>query len=158
MPFDFKKTDLWQRTLAEVDNDNYTEARSLLRNTYLQMRDNTKFLVDAIPAACHALTVHNLSHLDALWEMADLIVGQDFPVNPLEAFVFGAAVLLHDAGMSIASYEGGLPEIQKTTEYKDSAQFIIRACLGNQGWVFLRMRFPPMATRIMALETSMRRS
>ena len=34
----------------------------------------------------------------------------------------------------------------------------VRACLGNQGWVFLRMRFPPMATRIMALETSMRRS
>ena len=44
------------------------------------------------------------------------------------------------------------------TKIYDVLSVALRACLGNQGWVFLRMRFPPMATRIMALETSMRRS
>ena len=32
----------------------------------------------------------------------------------------------------------------------------LRVRFENQGWAFLRMRFPPMATRIMAWETSIR--
>ena len=32
----------------------------------------------------------------------------------------------------------------------------LRVCFEIQGWAFLRMRFPPMATRIIAWETSMR--
>jgi hypothetical protein len=35
--------------------------------------------------------------------------------------VFGAAVLIHDAGMSAASYPGGMTDIVKTTEWRDIA-------------------------------------
>jgi len=39
------------------------------------------------------LTVHDITHLDALWEMADLVAGPDYPLNPLEAFALGAVFL-----------------------------------------------------------------
>jgi len=49
-----------------------------------------------------------------------LIAGDEFKLNPAEAFVFGGAVLLHDAGMSIAAYPGGLECIKSTPEWHDS--------------------------------------
>ncbi len=33
---------------------------------------------------------------------------------------------------------------------------VLRVCFGIHGWAFLRTRLPPMATRIMACETSIR--
>jgi len=53
--------------------------------------------------------------------MADLIAGPAFEINPAEAFVFGAAALTHDAGMSIASYPAGIEELKKTTEWRDAS-------------------------------------
>lgn len=67
-------------------------------------------------------TVHDVSHLDALWEIADLIAGPDFRLNPAEAFVFGIGVLLHDAGMSVMSYSGGIDELLKTDVWQEQAQ------------------------------------
>jgi len=67
------------------------------------------------------LTLHDVAHLDALWTLADLIAGTDYPMTPTEAFVFGGAVLLHDAGLSIAAFKGGLPELNKTPEWRDSS-------------------------------------
>ena len=89
------------------------------------MRDHAAELVKLIPEDCRGLTVHDISHLDALWEMADIIAGPEFEINPAEAFVFGAAVLVHDAGMSVASYPGGLSQLKKTTEWRDS---VFSAC------------------------------
>ena len=63
-------------------------------------------------------TVHDIKHLDSLWEMADIIAGE-YPLTPTEAFVFGGAVLLHDAGMALASYPEGLESLKKQKEWKD---------------------------------------
>jgi hypothetical protein len=49
-------------------------------------------------------TVHDITHIDALWQTADLIVGDDYPFTPTEAFVLGEAFLLHDLGLALASY------------------------------------------------------
>ncbi len=67
-------------------------------------------------------TVHDVSHLDALWEMADLIAGPDFQLNPAEAFVFGLGVLLHDAGMSVMAYPGGIDELVSTSTWAEQSQ------------------------------------
>ncbi|WID98160.1 ATP-binding protein [Bosea vestrisii] len=56
--------------------------------------------------------------------MADLIVGSDYNLNPAEAFVFGCSALLHDAGMTIAAFPGGLDELSKTAEWQDAEAFI----------------------------------
>src|SRR5215204_4181255 len=121
MPDGFQNTALWRRTLGLQDeSDQFAGARDTLRDAYLSMRKNAAELVKLIPQDCRSLTVHDITHLDALWETADLISGPDFPINPAEAFVFGAAILLHDAGMTVAAYPGGMAEIAQTTEWKDA--------------------------------------
>src|SRR5262245_3563557 len=123
----FQNTSLWRRTLASHDGvDQFAEARATLRDAYLSMRKNAAELVKLIPQDCRNLTVHDITHLDALWETADLIGGPDFSINPAEVFVFGAAVLLHDAGMTVAAYPGGMAEITQTTEWKDAVYAFYR--------------------------------
>jgi hypothetical protein len=65
------------------------------------------------------LTIHDETHLDALWETADLISGHGYPLNPLEGFVFGGAILLHDAALCFEAYEGGKESLRQTLEWKD---------------------------------------
>ena len=52
-----------------------------------------------------SLTVHDISHSDALWQICDLIVGDAFSVTPIEAFILGASFLIHDAGLFVAAFE-----------------------------------------------------
>jgi hypothetical protein len=65
------------------------------------------------------LTVHDITHLDALWRVADEIAGPDYPLNAAEAYVFGGALLLHDAAHVLFAYPGGMAEIKQTTQWKD---------------------------------------
>ena len=66
------------------------------------------------------MTVHDISHLDALWEMGSIIVDESFNLSPPEAFVFGASVLIHDAAMTVAAYPDGLDGLKQETAWKDS--------------------------------------
>lgn len=100
--------------------------RERLRQALERMRENASLLVSTIPEDCKGLTVHDVSHLDALWEMADLIAGVGWTLNPAEAFVFGGAVLLHDAGMSVAAFPGGLQELTSTEQWRDVAASVLR--------------------------------
>jgi hypothetical protein len=122
----YEQTALWRRTLGDVINDPQYDQRAKLRTSLKQMRKSVGELISEIPADCRELTVHDVSHLDALWEMADLIVGQDFPVTPVEAFVFGAAVLLHDAGLAFAAYPGGLTAVKEASVWLDTEAFFRR--------------------------------
>jgi hypothetical protein len=90
------------------------------------MRDNVATLITTIPADCKDLTVHDVTHLDALWEMASLIAGPKYALNPAEAFVLGGAILLHDAGLSAAAFRRGLDEIKQTQEWQDLAAAVLR--------------------------------
>ncbi|MFF7063052.1 hypothetical protein [Pseudomonas sp. NPDC008258] len=65
-----------------------------------------------------SLTVHDITHVDALWWTASEIIGPDYEVNPAEAFVLGGAFLLHDAGHCIAAYPGGIAEIMALPEWQ----------------------------------------
>lgn len=122
----FEQSSLWQSTLSVQPNDVSVTERERYRGAYLALRENAKQLVSLIPTDCQGLTVHDITHLDALWEMGSLICGKDFELNPSEAFVFGAAILLHDAGMSIASYPGGIKQLLETTEWRDNAASILK--------------------------------
>lgn len=79
-------TSLWKRTLDETIVDNYSFQRSRLRSEFLAFREKVEMLVRKIGSVLPGLTVHDISHLDGLWETADLIAGNDYPLNPLEAF------------------------------------------------------------------------
>jgi hypothetical protein len=121
---------IWKRAF-DARPDGHDEERARLRTCLLRFRERVGHLVSFIPADMKHYTVHDLSHLDALWETADLIAGESFVLNPAEAFVFGGAVLLHDAGMSVAAYKSGLQEIEAMPEWADAFAAALRQLTEN---------------------------
>jgi hypothetical protein len=124
----FEKTTLWRKGFGLSDNDD--DARVMLRDRLLNIRERAGQLVSIIVRDMPGVTVHDLSHLDALWETASLIAGDNYPINPAEAFVFGVAVLLHDAAMSVAAYPEGMVAIQQTPQWRDAVASLIQAECG----------------------------
>lgn len=116
---DYKQTSLWRKAFIDSRSDASKEEQVKLSSIYEAMRERAGMLVAKIAADMPHMTIHNLTHLDALWEMASLACGDHVDLNPAEALVFGGAVLFHDAAMTLAAYPGGLPELQETTEWKD---------------------------------------
>ncbi|TGM73986.1 hypothetical protein EHR01_10720 [Leptospira mtsangambouensis] len=119
----YTETKIWSRSLGN-QGDSFDPYRERLRATYSKFRERVGNLIQHIPSDTLGLTVHDLTHLDALWEMADILTDDSFILNPAEAFVFGGAILLHDSAMTICSYKGGIDEIRSSPEYSDAiAQF-----------------------------------
>jgi hypothetical protein len=120
MSYRFEQIGLWQSTLASQSNGTFSRERERLRNAFYTFRENTEVLVARIAATFPNLTKHDISHLDALWETATLIAGDSYPMNPLEGFVFGGAILLHDAALCYEAYSGGIDAIRNTVAWKDA--------------------------------------
>src|SRR5579862_6210090 len=97
-------TILWKRAFEDPRDDASSDEQSYFRLHLEEMRERAKVLVTRIARDIPEYTVHDVTHLDALWETASLITPTELDLNPPEAFVFGAAVLLHDAGMTLAAY------------------------------------------------------
>src|SRR3546814_20791640 len=83
----------------------------MLRRPPRSTRTDTLFPYnDALPIYLPGMTVHDVTHLDALWDTASLVADGAVTVNPAEAFVLGARILLHDAAMSLGAYPNGLAD------------------------------------------------
>lgn len=121
MSYIFEKTQLWGKTLARQDGfDGDAVDRERLRSAFIGFRRRVELLASEIHRNLPDYTVHDISHLDALWEMADIIAGKGFPLTPTEAFVLGGAILLHDLGMGLASYPQGLSDLRKDARWADT--------------------------------------
>lgn len=118
---DLDRTWLWRKAFS--DEAGYDEnEREFYRNQLTQMRERVAPVVRRIMPDMPGYTVHDITHLDALWETASLVASEGLQLNPAEAFVFGASVLLHDSAMTLAAYEGGLSELQGTSVWTDLAR------------------------------------
>jgi hypothetical protein len=128
-----KQSQLWQRTLAPQTEDtpSTSEARERLRASFTSFRDKAATLADEIPREIRNLTVHDISHIDALWGIADLIAGKEYLISPAEAYVLGGAFLLHDLGLALAAYPNGIDELKQKTEWLD-VESANRRRLSNQ--------------------------
>ena len=113
----YKATSLWINSLG---CESPSDAHVFLRSTYETFRQRAATLTAQIAKVLPNLTVHDVTHLDALWETADLIAGQGYPLNAAEAFVFGGALLIHDSAMCFEAYEGGQSGLRETVEWKDA--------------------------------------
>ena len=120
------RSSLWREAFAPREDDPHEKPRKRLVGSLERMRENVATLITTIPADCKDLTVHDVTHLDALWEMASLIAGPKYALNPAEAFVLGGAILLHDAALSAAAFQGGLDELKRTQEWQDLAAASLR--------------------------------
>ena len=134
---DFRRSELWQSTLKVRDkatrgkkslpiNDWHESQRARLCTAYEIFWERGVRLAQRISTDLPGLTLHDEEHLAALWDRASQLTGPNYPINPLEAFVFGGAVLLHDAGHAAAAYEGGTAELKQTREYRDAVAAILR--------------------------------
>lgn len=112
-----ESSELWQRSFS--DEGTNTDVSRLV-NSLRQIRRNAEILTSRIAGSLPELTIHDISHLDALWEVADTVAGSDFPLNPIEAYVFGTAVMLHDAGLCFEAYSGGRDALRDTLEWRDA--------------------------------------
>lgn len=113
-------TSLWSIAFSKSNSAKHSVSCNRLSTEFWKFREKVAKLVSSISAVLPGLTVHDISHLDALWEVADMIAGEAYPLNPLEAFVFGGAVLLHDSAMCWEAYANGQAGVRKTTEWKDA--------------------------------------
>ena len=128
-----KNTSLWKASLDEGIDDQYYEKREEIRSSLLKFRENASNLVSQISGVLPGLTQHEISHLDALWETASIICGEDYPLNPLEAFVLGGAILLHDSALCFEAYENGVDGVRNTLIWKDHfAQIMDSHNLGDE--------------------------
>ncbi|WP_218574199.1 hypothetical protein [Pseudomonas sp. PB103] len=122
---DFRLTWLWRHAFVNPQIDITTAEQEFFRERYLAMREKAGQLVAQIVAAMPGMTVHDLSHLDALWETASLVSEGALTISPAEAFVFGASVLLHDSAMSLAAYPNGLEDLRETVAWKDTVTALL---------------------------------
>jgi hypothetical protein len=125
----FELSVLWQTAFLDRENDQDATIRAFFRGQLLALRGKVAILVEQIAKDCPDLTLHDIRHLDALWEIASLIAGTNYQLNPAEGYVLGAAILLHDVGLTLASYPGRLTDIKKTNEWRDT----VTAYLHDEG-------------------------
>ncbi|MCQ2260607.1 MAG: ATP-binding protein [Bacteroidales bacterium] len=114
---DYKSTSLWQKAFRH-QNDGNDSLRDKLAATYEHSHENAKILLAKISKDFPNLTVHDISHIDGLWQVASTITGKDYDINPLEGFVLGCAFLMHDAVQSYEAF-GGVDALRGTPQWKD---------------------------------------
>lgn len=112
----YKDSTLWK----EAFNDKYehTVLRERLINVFEIAHSNASFLLDKIRIDFPSLTIHDITHVDSLWQVASIIAGEDYQLNPLEGFILGCSFLIHDAALSYIAV-GGKDTLRSTTEWKD---------------------------------------
>jgi hypothetical protein len=113
--------------------DSSTEEQEYFRGQFLAMRNKVEQLVSRIAVDMPGMTVHDVTHLDALWETASLVADGAVTVNPPEAFVLGASILLHDSAMSLAAYPGGVADLKQTIAWQDSVARLVLAAEESGG-------------------------
>ena len=106
-------TSLWQHTLGK--DDPHVKP---LRESFLRSRENAAYLLAKIRKDFPDLTIHDITHVDSLWRVANTIIGPEYPINPLEGYILGIAFLIHDAAHSYDAV-GGKEALRNTTEWKD---------------------------------------
>jgi hypothetical protein len=161
----YNQTTLWKRAFeSPTKPPSAKDLRDRFRTVLLSMRERAGMLVQEIPKDVPGLTIHDLTHLDALWELADLVAGKAVTLNPAEGFVFGASVLLHDAALSVAAYPHRMEDLRKTPEWREYVELERRSLVRQPGapmpdtlpernekavvWRVLRERHAKMAYRL----------
>lgn len=118
---------LWASSLSSSATEVHKTERERLRSSLLSFRYRAHLLALQIAKDLPDLTVHDISHLDALWEVASQIAGPQLSLTPTEGYVLGGSILLHDLAMSVAATPGGLSAIQADPRWTDSVHSYFHA-------------------------------
>ncbi len=119
LPTTVTECHIWKATLHRQDGDQFASERERLRTCFLAFRERAEQLAGETRRDLPDLTVHDVTHMDALWEIASLITGPGYAFTPAEAFVLGGAFLLHDLAMSVTAIRGGWATIRGDPRWAD---------------------------------------
>lgn len=114
---DFKNLSIWKNAFGKDGNE---AAKRRLESALDTVRKNAGALGAKISTDFPNLTIHDVTHMDALWRVADLLVGDMHDLNPLEVFVVGCTFYLHDAALCFDAYGGGREAVRATNVWKDA--------------------------------------
>jgi Histidine kinase-, DNA gyrase B-, and HSP90-like ATPase len=117
---------LFRDALSWRRDDAHERARERLRASHSALKERATLLASEIARDFPEFTVHDGSHLDALWELADLVAGSEVELAPTEAYVLGGAILLHDLGLAVASYPEGRPAVRREPQWTDAVTTVLR--------------------------------
>lgn len=98
---DYRQSPLWKSAFTEQD-DGLNDQRKSLDTAYGDFRGRVTFLAGEIHKNMPDLTVHDISHIDALWWVASEVAGDGYPLNPAEAFVLGGVSRWHRRNSCVA--------------------------------------------------------
>lgn len=121
----YPDTRLWRTTLGH-QGDEHEHLRETLRAAYNDFHERAALLAGEISRSLPDFTVHDIMHIDALWEAADRIAGPGLLISPVEAFVLGGAFLVHDLGLGLAAYPGGEEEVSREPLWKSELTRLLR--------------------------------
>lgn len=129
----YEQTTIWQKTLGkQLEPDIDEKERDFLRVEFEHFRDKAKLLAAEIATILPEFTVHDITHIDALWETAEIVTKDDFELTPTEAFVLGGTFLIHDLGMGLASFPNGINELKKEAIWKDTVSSLLKRKLNRE--------------------------
>ncbi len=121
----YENSSLWQMSLSKrIEDDKYSAERDFFRVNLEHFREKAQLLASEIHRDLPEYTVHDITHIDALWEMASIICGKDFYINPAESFVLGCAFLIHDLGMGLAAYPRGINALKEEVIWSDTYSYL----------------------------------
>ncbi len=146
---------LWQTSLGNKSKWSFDELRNKLIVAFSAFRDNVAILAEEISRDLPDFTVHDITHIDSLWEFASIIAGDKYIINPMEAFVLGGAILLHDLGMASAAYAEGIDSLKKGVEWEDTIELALRNYLKRTPTDDER-KSPPSEVIVDAIENRLR--
>lgn len=142
--YHYQDSILWKATLGLVTGNTDTDKLiDKLRVSYEDTRDKVKILAGSIRHDMQNYPDHGITHCDALWDMADIVLlgedrknshelkgkaanrlasklARDYQLNPAEGYVLGIAFLIHDLGMSISTYPGGEAGLHQCSIWRDT--------------------------------------
>jgi len=113
-----ENTKIWKKSFTNI-NENQIEVEKL-KASLISTRGKMLHIVNRISAEFPDLTLHDITHLDKLWEMSDLLLKDSFDLNPLETYILGVSILLHDSALTYLAYENGVDTLRNDIFWKDS--------------------------------------
>ncbi|MET9070988.1 ATP-binding protein [Streptomyces sp. NPDC004232] len=114
----YEETRFWRLFNEQVGVQAQGEAQRLAEQ-FKSSRQRAALIAAEISRDSADLTQHDISHIDALWEYAELVCGPDYALNPAEIYVLGIAFLAHDLANGMAAIPGGIEEIRKDARWLD---------------------------------------
>ncbi|MBY3176543.1 hypothetical protein HFO27_18140 [Rhizobium leguminosarum] len=112
----YETSRLWNQAFSGRDEQTDRD----LQAEYAKAWEKACVIAKGIAVDAPGLTLHDERHFFALWKAADLLVPEDVILTPAEAFIFGVAILIHDAAHTVIAYQGGLEALSQTSEWKDN--------------------------------------